>query len=72
MFRPSKKSFLRGGLYHLSLISVTALAFNWGFFHLTGVDIASRVFTGTQVPMNAVALAMCAAAGMVLWNNWVD
>jgi uncharacterized membrane protein YuzA (DUF378 family) len=68
----SKRSFLRGGLYHFSLILVASSALNWGFHTLTGVDLAARLFAGINIPREGTAMALCAAAVMVLWNNWVD
>jgi uncharacterized membrane protein YuzA (DUF378 family) len=68
----SRRSFLRGGLYHLSLLIITFSAFNWGFLRLTGVDIIGRIFAGVQVPTPATAIVLCVAAVLVLWNNWVD
>ncbi len=68
----SRRSLLRGGLYHISLLFVTFTTFNWGFRELSGVDIAGRIFQGAQIPPQAVAIALCAGAVMVLWNNWVD
>lgn len=67
-----RKSFLRGGLYHLALIFVTASAFNWGFMQLFSVDLAGRLFSGLAVPDKSTALALCISSILVLWNNWVD
>jgi len=72
MFLFSRKSFLRGGLYHLALIFVAGLAFNWGFKKLTGIDVVGRVFAGVMINETIVAGAACVSAIMVLWNNWVD
>lgn len=72
MFLFSRRSFLRGGFYHLALILVTASSFNWGFLRLTGVDLATRIFSGITIPQQAIALALCLSAVIVLWNNWVD
>ena len=66
------KSPFRGGIYHLALIVISASAFNLGFFKLTGVDIIGRVFVGTSVPSQAIAIGLCAAAVIVVWNNWID
>lgn len=68
----SKKSFLRGGLYHLALILIAGASFNWGFATLTGVDIVGRVFTGITLSPMITALVLCASSVIVLWNNWVD
>ena len=70
--RYTKKSFLRGGLYHIGLIFVAGASFNWGFRQLTGVDIAGRVFSGISIPPLFVAMILCVSAVIVLWNNWVD
>ncbi len=67
-----RRSFLRGGLYHLALIIVAGAAFNWGFLHLTGVDLVGRVSAGLTVPPMVTAAVLCASAVLVLWNNWVD
>ncbi|MEP7166722.1 MAG: hypothetical protein ABI758_01935 [Candidatus Woesebacteria bacterium] len=72
MYRMSRHSFLRGGIYHLCLILIAFSALNWGFLTLTGIDIAGRVFAGVTIPPAAVALALCFGALIVLWNNWVD
>lgn len=72
MLRLSRRSMLRGGLYHAGLLFITATAFNLGFQMLTGVNIAQRVFAGVQMPTMIIAVALCAAAVVVLWNNWVD
>lgn len=72
MYLMSRRSFLRGGIYHVSLLFVTFTAFNWGFQELSGIDIAGRVFAGISIPSQAIAVALCAAAILVLWNNWVD
>lgn len=72
MYLMSRRSLLRGGLYHLSLFIVTISAFNWGFLRLTGVDIVGRVAAGIQVPTEATAIILCVASVLVLWNNWVD
>lgn len=67
-----RKSPLRGGLYHVGLLLVTATAFNVGFLRLTGVDVAARIFAGVALPSAALSAAICIAAVIVLWNNWVD
>lgn len=72
MFRYMRKNPLRGGLYHVGLLLVVGSAFNWGFQKLTSIDIAGRIFTGVEIPQAGVALALCIAAIVVLWNNWVD
>lgn len=72
MLRLSKRSMLRGGVYHAALFFITGSAFNLGFQGLTGVDIASRIFSGMEIPKEGVALALCVSAVIVLWNNWVD
>ena len=72
MYRSFRRSPLRGGFYHLSLIFVTAAAFNFGFAQLTEIDIAGRIFTGVSVPQTAIATGLCIAAAIVLWNNWID
>lgn len=72
MYLMSRRSMLRGGLYHLALLFVTSTAFNWGFDQLTGIDVAGRVFTGISLPSQLIAIALCAASVMILWNNWVD
>jgi hypothetical protein len=72
MFLMSRRSLLRGGLYHLSLLFVTFTAFEFGFRELTGVDLAGRIFAGASVPPQAIAIALCGASILVLWNNWVD
>ena len=72
MYRSFRRSPLRGGFYHLSLIFVTAATFNFGFHQLTGVNIAERIFAGMAIPQNAIAVGLCVAAVMVLWNNWID
>ena len=68
----SRRSMLRGGLYHLSLLIVTFNAFNWGFARLTSIDIFARIVQGVTVPGEAVAIVLCVASILVLWNNWVD
>jgi len=67
-----KKSLLRGGIYHVALICISAAAFNWGFFSLTGVDLAGRISAGVAVPQTVIALVLCVSSVIVLWNNWVD
>ncbi|MEK7166185.1 MAG: hypothetical protein AAB874_05260 [Patescibacteria group bacterium] len=66
------KSIFRGGMYHVALIYIAGLTFNWGFFRLTGIDIVGRVFAGVQINTMITAAAACVSAVIVLWNNWVD
>lgn len=68
----SRRSLLRGGMYHLALMYVAGLTFNWGFVRLTGIDIVGRIFAGVQINNMITAAAACIAAVIVLWNNWVD
>ncbi len=72
MFLMSRRSLLRGGLYHLSLLIITMASFNWGFLGLTGVNLGARLFEGIAVPAEATAIILCVASVLVLWNNWID
>lgn len=67
-----RKSPLRGGIYHLALIIITATAFNLGFAKLTGIDVAQRVFEGVVFPAQWLAVVICVSAVIVVWSNWVD
>ena len=72
MLRSLYKAPLRGGIYHISLLLITVSSFNLGFDKLTGINIVGRIFAGTQFSVQGIALALCVASVIVIWNNWVD
>lgn len=61
------------GLYHLALLVLCGVSFNWAFEILTKVNISQRLFADiVDVPINYIALAVCISAVIVIWYNWVD
>jgi uncharacterized membrane protein YuzA (DUF378 family) len=70
--RHHRRSFLRGGMYHIGLIIVCFSAFNWGVLNLSGINILGRVFAGVTIPDVVTAAILAISAIVVLWNNWVD